>query len=518
MKKISKIQWERYKNSSEGQECISLFHKLHSNDCSVEEMLEIAKKFDHDYFKNLSKKEVEYVLFRLRDFIDFMESNIDALSGYIENNRPDDVYFDFLWAYCAEDDNQSFEDIPQSAFKDILRYNILMTTALYAYMPEWFIPNFFVMQFAQLQKFAEKYDIELPPIPNRSDYKARNLYYLNVNNALFNFAGENQIEDAAELCAFIYGYEMELIKEELENEAQNDVPEIPGQAWLLVGTFSEGEKGMTYGFYQANQFTSKGDILLFYEKSPVKALTSVWRAQQDGVVDPFFHFYSNTYIGQKISIPIEQAVTISDFKSSEYFKNRSKEGNFVSKNFQDCCGWAVTRDDYNEIKRMLEHKGYDTSVLPKLYEPQKIGDVTINNEAEVSKKLLIPLLEQMGFGGMYEQEVPFKAGRTETGHSSKKRPDFCLHITRKNDDVSARVVIEVKESMKNDKEIHNNFVQCRSYAKWGNAKVMAICDSRIIRVYQVDNNHDFNEHKFLEYKWHEMENGDKFQELKRLFS
>ena len=49
---------------------------------------------------------------------------------------------------------------------------------------------------------------------------------------------------------------------------------------------------MNHGLWQANQFTSKGDVLLFYEKSPVKKLNAVWTALEDGVVDPFFHYYS----------------------------------------------------------------------------------------------------------------------------------------------------------------------------------------------------------------------------------
>ena len=99
---------------------------------------------------------------------------------------------------------------------------------------------------------------------------------------------------------------------------------------------------MEHGFWQANQLTKKGDILLFYEKSPVKALNSIWIAQEDGVVDPFFYYYSNTYIGDRIIIPNDQSVTFNDFKSSEYFKNRDKTGNYVSKNFQDVSGWGVS--------------------------------------------------------------------------------------------------------------------------------------------------------------------------------
>ena len=70
---------------------------------------------------------------------------------------------------------------------------------------------------------------------------------------------------------------------------------------------------MKEGFWQSNPLTSKGDILVFYEKSPVKKLNSVWTALEDGFVDPFGHYYSFSYIGNKIEIPEEMAVSFSDF-------------------------------------------------------------------------------------------------------------------------------------------------------------------------------------------------------------
>ena len=222
-----------------------------------------------------------------------------------------------------------------------------MSIALYAYLPNFFIPNFFVMQFAYLKNFAEKFEIDLPEIPHRSDYRERCLYYLDVCIALFNFAFENGIENPAEICAFIYGCELPVIKDEYEAEFDKPMPKVPEQAWILVGNYGEGEKEMKHGFWQANELTSKGDIMLFYEKSPVKKLNSVWIALEDGMKDPFFHYYSHTYIGNKIEIPADKALTFEDFKNNEYFKkeNRGSEGNFVSKNFQDVSGWAVTAED-----------------------------------------------------------------------------------------------------------------------------------------------------------------------------
>ncbi len=86
---------------------------------------------------------------------------------------------------------------------------------LYSYMPAFFIPNLFVMQFIYLKKLAEKYDLELPEIPNRANYKDRWFYYLDMCIVLNNFAIDNEIESASEFCAFLYDYELPMIKEEI---------------------------------------------------------------------------------------------------------------------------------------------------------------------------------------------------------------------------------------------------------------------------------------------------------------
>ena len=57
MKKISKIAWNRYRESAEGKEVMALFEKIKSPESTAEEILEIAMRFDPQYFNNTSKKE-----------------------------------------------------------------------------------------------------------------------------------------------------------------------------------------------------------------------------------------------------------------------------------------------------------------------------------------------------------------------------------------------------------------------------------------------------------------------------
>jgi len=523
MKKISKTTWTRYKESAEGKEVIALFEKIQSSESTAEEILEIAKRFDPQYFNNIGKKEESLLIERLNIFFDVLEEMLSDRDVKIESIEDlVDIYMDYLESFAMDEDNKPLEEIPQSYYKGILRNNILISTALYAYLPGFFIPNFFVMQFAYLKKLAEKYEIDLPEIPKRSDYRERCLYYLDLCIAIVNFAVENEIENPAEICAFIYGCELPVIRDEYEAEFDKPMPKVPEQAWILVGNYGEGEKNMKHGFWQANELTCKGDIMLFYEKSPVKKLNSIWIALEDGVKDPFFHYYSHTYIGNKIEIPADKALTFEDFKNSEYFKveNRGREGNFVSKNFQDVSGWTVTSEDYAEIKRMLEAKGFDTSVLPSLYEPKIMAGVNIELESDVSNQLLVPLLEEMGWkkNEDFKPEVEFPAGRGTTGHKMEKRPDFCLHLSGSEREQEAQVVIEVKLNMKNNQEIKANYDQGVSYAKWGNARVLVLCDKNQIRVYERNKKNAFDEDKWTRFRWEEMQNLEKFNELKRLLS
>ncbi len=520
MKKIIKLYWENYKQSEKGKEAIASFEKLTDSNTSVKDLYKLACKYNPEFFKNTNKKEEESLL----KFLDYLDNTIGKLKEDVDKQNIDGAYVDYKGLACVlfgEDENMEFNDIPQSTFKSVLGDNLFLSLILSCYFPQYYIPNFFPMQFIFLKKIAEKYEIKLPDMPKRSDYKERWLYYDHICKLINEFAEENRLHSLSEICAFLYDYEMSVIKEEMEEEFNQSLPDVPQQAWILVGNYSEGEKEGKELFWQANPFTRKGDIMLFYEKSPVKKLNSVWIALQDGVVDPFFHYYSHTYIGNKISIPSDKAITFDEFKNSKYFKTRKKEGNFVSKKFQDVSGWQVTSEDYAEIKRMLKAKDFDVSILPSLHEPKKLENVSINDEKDVENYRLKPLLEQMGwkYKEDYDQQVEFPAGHGTTGHRMEKRPDFILHYKHYGKQIIVKVVIEVKFFMHGLTEIEETFNQGVTYANWGKAEVLVLCDKNQIRVYHHDKNGIFNLEKCTEtYRWEEMENSERYNELKRMLS
>ena len=158
MKKILKTNWERYKNSEEGKNVIAQFNRLTSLECTAEEMYAVIKRFNPLFARNSTDKEDA--------------NNIEAIAYYdkvVKDTLPEDEeewstidHGDFFaWiTHCmaVEDEKVGLLDAPQIGFKRILGCNVFLSMALSKYMPEFFIPNLFVMQFVYFKKFIDKYE------------------------------------------------------------------------------------------------------------------------------------------------------------------------------------------------------------------------------------------------------------------------------------------------------------------------------------------------------------------------
>lgn len=228
----------------------------------------------------------------------------------------------------------------------------------------------------------------------------------------------------------------------------------------------------------------------------------MWIAQTDGIVDPFFHYYSNTYIGDRIEIP---HITLKELKADEYFSDHP----LVRKNFQGVNGWPVTGKDYAKLMRMIEAKRFDVSVLPQIYAPSLPEGIVIKEEKDVEKKLLEPLLSEMGWYEHrdYIRQLPIHAGR---GH--RIFPDYALHYDNTQEEEKAKVLIEVKYHMKNNQEIESAFLQAFSYAKLLLSTVIVLCDKERILIYE--NKDGFSRSRYKRYYWEDMKNPDLYNELK----
>lgn len=391
---------------------------------------------------------------------------------------------------------ESEEVLKIGDFDRMLEYVPFLSMELNYLFGEYFFPYIYIDEFYQLTRLADYFEIELPPIPAKPDYKVRCMYYWELCKIFYQFRIENGLSPD-ELSAFMYDYVPNL----LTKEDNTEMPK-PSAAWFIGGLIKGYGKEWTTGFWQSSKDTKRGDILVRYETSPVSAITCLWIAQTDGVIDPFFHYYSNTYIGDRIEIP---HISLKELKADRYFSDHP----LVRKNFQGVNGWPVTGKDYAELMRMIEGKGFDISVLPQIYTPSLPEGITIENERDVEMNLLEPLLNEMGWYEHkdYIRQLPIHAGR---GH--RIFPDYALHYDNKPEEEKANVLIEAKYHMKNNQEIEAAFLQAFSYAKLLLSSVIILCDKECLMVY--DDKNGFSRSRYRKYYWEDMKNPDLYNELK----
>lgn len=486
--KFSQYTWNLYKQSPDGQNAIKEFEDASENESEFDLMFKYNPRLE--LWDNNKKR---------RSFIeDFMESmwcyNISEFPDAptpqtLEEAKEkfENTIFRGLWA-----DGETI--IPMKDYETMLMTIVWTSFLLYYYEPKFFFPNIFIYRFFDLHKIADTFDIELPPIPKKSDYRARCMYYWELCEILYQFRTENNLSPA-ELCAFLYNFAPNFTPKEKTEISK------PSQAWCIGGLINNEEISKT-DFWQASPETKKGDILIHYETSPISAITCFWIAQTDGVIDPFFHYYGNAYLGNKMLVP---HITMKELQADEYFVKHP----LIRKKFQGVNGWPMSGEDYAELLRMIKAKGFDTDTLPKLYAPALSKDIQISNERNVEIMLLEPLLNSMEW---YEnkdfiRQLPIHAGR---GH--RVFPDYALHYENKPDYERAKVLIEAKFYMKNNQEIEETFKQARSYANILESSVIVLCDKQCLIVYE--KKESFDRDRYTKYYWGELENPDRFNELK----
>nr|DAX85459.1 MAG TPA: type I restriction enzyme R protein [Caudoviricetes sp.] len=477
---FNKYTWELYKQTNGGKETVSLFQ----NAAHTVSIYELVSKYNPMEAKFTDKDNIEdccELLWELAIEQMPLPANIDEARNLYEQIIDGAILFE---------DGEVF--IGKADYKTYLMANMDISFMLFFKAPEYFFPNMFRYHFFDLIKIFDSFGIDLPSPPKKSDYRARCMYYWELCETLYNFREENGLSPF-ELCALLYDFGQGFTRKML-----SDLPK-PSKAWFIGGRIMP-EEDLDFIFWQANEDTMRGDILIHYETRPICAITCMWIAQTDGVIDPFFYYYANTYIGNRIKLP---HISLQELKNDEYFASHS----LIRKNFQGVNGWEMNNKDYVEILRMIQAKGYDISNLPTLYSP-KMPCTNINLEKDVEEQLLIPLLHSMGMTD-YMRQVPLRAGRGERIY-----PDFALHCTKTDNGYIAKVLIEAKLSMRNKKEVYAAFQQANSYAHLMESPVIILCDKEMILVYTNENG--FNRNRYKRFFWEDMENPDKFNELKRI--
>lgn len=486
MRSDLKFSWKLFLESSMGKNSLKDFECLSDADS----IYDFAIKYNPEIAKTITKDS----------FVDICETLwFCAVSEYEPPEsfqEAESIYEDLIMRDISED---GFTILPPDAYSIKLNIVPFLSQLLYIFAPNFFIPYMFIYKFKDLVTIFDYINLDLPDIPSKTDYRERCMFYWKICLALNNFRVDNDMSHI-ELCAFIYCFIPNMVNLECSFSqciAQN--------AWFIGGKFNPMELGQTSLFWQANEETKKGDIFVFYETSPVSAITGIWIAKTDGVIDPIFRYYSNAYMGNCITIP---SIKINELKSDYYFSNHP----LVRKNFQGVNGWRISSEDYANIIRLLSMKGFDITVLPQLYTPTIAIDKNIRVERDVESKLLEPLLSEMGLneGQDYIRQLGIHAGR---GH--RVFTDYALFYSNKVNEESANVVIEAKFHIASNKDLNNAFNQARSYALLLSSEIIVLCDKECLMVYKKESG-AFNRSKYNKFYWEELRIKDSFDKFKRL--
>lgn len=484
--------WNIYKESPNGKKVIKEFAEAAENTAEQEIMFKYNPRMKLLFSDSKSRQTIASMceLFWCNSIYEFPEDRKP------ETDEQAKEKFINIISSGLYDEGRAIIGVDEYA--QMLRYIPWISFLLYYYDPEHFFPYIFLYRAFHLYKIADAFDIELPSIPKKSDYYARCMYYWQLCETFRNFRMANDMTPA-ELCAFLYDFAPNTIE-----RRESAIPS-PSSVWIVGGNINKHEVAETT-FWQASPETAKGDILVHYETSPVSAITCLWRSVTDGVIDPFFHYYGNVYMGYQTGLP---HITLKELREDKYFSQHP----LVRKNFQGVNGWRISCEDYSRLMEIWKSKGADISVLPKLYAPSLPKGLHINLEKDVEEKLLIPMLDSMGWkiNRDYIRQVPLKAGR---GH--RVFPDFALHYEHWKGEYTSNVLIEAKLQMRNGHELTEAFTQARSYAHLLSSSVIMLCDKNCLLIYESKNG--FDRDVYDKYYWASLENPDTFQKIKRKLS
>lgn len=475
--KFNKYTWSLYKQTTIGKEMIKFFSE--------------AKGY------NLFNRYCPYTYFIPEDlYNDWLEDiYCYGVSDYDHPTSLDeakDLYISLITIGIRVEGQQW---LPANDFKNILGFIQPISYVLSQFAPEYFFPYLFLCRIFELNKIADFFNIGLPKIPKRTDYKERCTYYWELCEVFYKFRKENGLSPE-ELWSFLYDFAINNTPNE-----KTDIPQ-PSQVWFIGGRLHPEDKSLASKFWQSNPDTAKGDILVHYETSPVSAITCIETSLTDGVIDPLFRYYGCIYISNRLDIP---HIPLKELQADAYFSKHA----LIRKKFQGVNGWPMSSEDYSELLRMIKAKGFDTNTLPKLYAPTLPKNISIVHERNVETQLLEPLLNSMGW---YEnkdfiKQLPIHAGR---GH--RIFPDYALHYDNKPDEEKTKVLIEAKLHMKNNREIEAAFLQARSYAHLLESSVIVLCDKQCLIVYE--KKESFDRDNYTKYYWEQLESPDLFNELK----
>lgn len=485
---LNRYIWDLYLSSG-GAKVVEMF-RSNLEDCLTNEYAEAVSRMHKVYcpMEDLSNEIGEQLKALAEEY-----RNLDDESGGAEIEAENSVDpLEELYQLYKEDYGNQADIFAEFSF--MLPFYSTNFTILY---PDTYIPYYYRFNYNVLQKIANTFDIELPAIPAKKEYKKRFFHYADVSKALITFGKENDLSKY-ELYAFLYDFAPKYIGG-TESYIIKDLPE-PHSAYFIGAAESDRflyENKSIVTSWQCSPETRAGDMIVMYIRTPVSAVNSIWRACSLGFIDPFFFYYRCVYISSPIGI---KPFSLTDIKKDPVFK----ELPIVRKNMQGINGVELKPSVYN----YLVGKSKARVNMLEYVETKCNGEYS--REKDVEEKLIVPLIQKLG----YEEDDYKRQMYVEIGnHNNTLIPDFVLLPNERRGSASAFAIIEAKRSIPDAKKLEDVMVQAKSYAKLLTARYCVVAAQEKIWIAERRDNYD----SFVfEASWEQLNDTDIFYGLGKI--
>ncbi len=495
--KFNKFVWQIYVQSEQGKKALDRFNNL------TEEFIdEWCRELPVTLSEDDSEEVVNEVFIRSVDL--FKAGMLNLKFGNLEEANK---YFNSALVpngilYKLEGEEEAtYVELSAEEWYD---YVAACSLGFHLAQPELFLPYNFREKFNQLEEIHAEFGIPLPPVPGKHDKVGRGLYYISINQAWHEFRLLNGLSPA-EMCAFLYDFAPQFTPP----LNAGDLP-TPSRVWLFTGgswdiDFVDKASADTVKAWGGNSAVRRGDILMMYLVAPRRCIDSVWRACSDGFIDPFFHYHSMVTACGRIKT---EPVTYAELKEDSLLGQKSA----VRAHFQGPSSKAAfTVEEYEAILKIMEGKGQDISLLPRIPVSNYSPSVELLTERDVEVHLIEPLLKRLGFKESdWVRQMPVKMGRGERNY-----PDYAVGAKTKRGEESAKMVLESKYQLSAHGEFIDAFYQTKSYALRLQSTIMAMAAREGVWVFPPQNG-NFDIKKYVHKGWGELNHPDHFHEILQL--
>lgn len=470
--------WKLYKTTEDGKNAINAFNSIGKD---YSEWLDGIYSICNNYDSDQDPKLLTHLTFllsvnsELQKWTDGVFTIEDFLFGFqlydLKANKNGNY---IVGADGKYEIDESRPLIKADQLRKKAEFMHLISTYLFAEISPSFIPILYSKRFDVFSRNCEILGIELPEIPKTKDYSQYLYYYLDICEAIEQFKEENNLTPE-EVCACIYYY----APLEIDDNGQNAELPRPTNIWLTGASNADirlldASNCQFTGTWACNENTCAGDIVVLYATAPHSCIHSIWRAETGGRFNPFDHFHCRTTVTNGVKVP---SVRLSELKEDPVFGSLPMMNN----NLHGINGRELPPQAYEALLRIIEIKGGDISLLPKLFDGRDWNPGVINNEHDVEEKILIPCLKELG----YTEEDWSRQLKQQAGRKEKAIPDFVFFPRGERHAENAPLVIEAKNSnlLSSDIERNKAYRQARSYAKMMESGIFAICDAERMIVY-----------------------------------